>query len=589
VAVNQRLAPLRAAAFNTARLPAVAVPCDLSTDVLAAPEQDEGGAAALDEAVDAVLGGRAWLAAPLGRSAEAVVATALVRPGTRVLCTEVYVTGRWSIERCGGQLVDMSGEPGRPGGQETIDLQRAAGALGRGDVACLWLSAPRCLLGPRGGQGLASASLEALARLRDRSAPGVPIVLDASRLAENAAREGGRSALRRQLAAADLVVLSGRKDAGGASLGLICAADPVWIDRLRPVAALLLGPGEARVGLGSLAAGLTGMMERAAPCWQALDELARGLVAAGVPLRGWGSGALFLDAAAMLPRVPGDQLPASTLLALLYLMAGVRGLGTPADDPEAPTVRLSLRERGPWLARILPALAPALAGWHTGLRRAPGPRLGPFLEPLEPLEEAAWRGCPALTSAPVTAGPAVLGSGSGAALHGLLRARLGLSDEYALFPADGPRQRLVEAWARLAPGRAMSTADPVVAALAELWRGRRPAGAPTVLGDMYVGTCLKEQQMDVVIVQVLGPPGTWAPLDPAVDVAVCAHLGAGTGAIAGPGFTVVRRAHPLCAALTEGTLFAAGPPETGGLDDASLAAAVAAVAAASERGVTADP
>ena len=32
------------------------MPCDLSTDVLAAPAQDEGGAAALDEAVGAVLG-----------------------------------------------------------------------------------------------------------------------------------------------------------------------------------------------------------------------------------------------------------------------------------------------------------------------------------------------------------------------------------------------------------------------------------------------------------------------------------------------------------------------------------------------------
>ncbi len=583
--MNPRLAALRAAAFNTARLPAAAVPCDLSTDVLAVPDEDEGGVAALDEAVAAVLGGRAWLAAPLGRSAEAVVATALVRPGTRVLCNEVYVTGRWSIERCGGRLVDMSGEPGSPGGEETIDLRRAADELGRGDVACIWLCAPRCLLGPRGGQGLASASLEALARLRDRSGRGVPIVLDASRLAENAAREGGAAALVRQLAAADLVVLSGRKDAGGASLGLICAADPAWIDRLRPVASLLLGPGPALGRLGALARGLRGMMELAAPRWQALDELARGLVAAGVPLRGWGGGALFLDAAAMLPRVPADQLPASTLLALLYLMAGVRGLGTPADDAGAPTVRLSLRERGPWLAHTLPALAPMLAGWHTGLRRAPGPGPGPFLEPLEPLAEEAWHGCPALAPAPATAGPAVLGGGSGAALHGLLRARLGLSDEYALFPAEGPRQRVIEAWARLAPGRTVHTEDPVVAALAELWRARA-VDAPNVLGDMYFGTCLKDPVTDAVIVRVLGPPDTWAPLDPAVDVAVCDHLGAGPGAIAGPGFAVVRRDHPLCAALAEGTLFAAGPPETGGLDGAALAAAVAA---ASDRGVTADP
>ena len=555
MAVNPRLAELRAAAFNTARLPAAAVPCDLSTDVLAAPERDEGGAAALDGAVAEVLGGRAWLAAPLGRAAEAVVAATLVRPGTRVLCTEVYVTGRWSIERCGGRLVDLSGEPGPPGGQESIDMRRAAEELTRGEVACIWVCAPRCLLGPRGGQGLASASLEALARLRDRVAPGVPIVLDASRLAENAARDGGGAALRRQVAAADLIVMSGRKDAGGAPLGLICAADPAWIDRLRPVAALVLGPGE-RAGLGALAQGLRAMMEPALQRWQALDELARALVAAGVPLRGWGGGALFLDAAAMLPRVPDSQLPASTLLALLYLTAGVRGLGTPADDPGAPTVRLSLRERGPWLAHALPEIVPMLASWRTGLRRAPGPGPGPFLEPLEPVEDAAWLACAALADAPATGGPAVLGSASGAALHGLLRARLGLSDEYALFPAEGPRERLVEAWARLAPGRAVHSDDPVIAGLTELWRARSPVAARPVLGDLYFGACSKAQPGEVVV-HVLGAPGAWGPLDPVIDVALCSQLGPG------PGFTVVRRAHPLCAALAEGTPYYArslGPP-----------------------------
>jgi hypothetical protein len=46
----------------------------------------------------------------------------------------------------------------------------------------------------------------------------------------------------------------------------------------------------------------------------------------------------------------------------------------------------------------------------------------------------------------------------------------------------------------------------------------------------------------------------------------------------GPGFTLVRRDHPLCAALAEGTLFAAGPVETGGLDADELAAALAALA-----------
>ncbi|MBK9757120.1 MAG: hypothetical protein IPO88_27210 [Nannocystis sp.] len=583
--LTHRLAALQAAAFNTARLPASAVVCDLSTDVIAPPTQRaRGEAAALDSAVATVLGGRAWLAAPLGRAAEAVVATALVRPGLRVLCTEVYVTGRWSIARCGGALVDLSGGTCAPGGLETIDLARAEAELRRGDVACIWLCAPRCLLGPRGGAGLAGATLAALASLRDRVDRRVPIVLDASRLAENVARDGdgGAPALRRQLAAADLVVLSGRKDAGGAALGLISAADPAWIDRLRPISDLLLGPGDgrARPGLGALARGLLGMLEPAAQRWRALDDLARGLVEEGVPLRGWGGGALFLDAAAMLPQVPAEQLPASTLLALLYLTTGARGLGTPPAEPGAPTLRLSLREHGPWLARTLPRLARLLADWRVGLRRAPDPTPTPFLEPIEPIDEGAWAGCPALAEAPRTAGPAVLGGADGAALHAALRARLGLSDAYALFPAIGPRQRLIAAWAGLAPTGTVRSHDPVITALAELWRGRHPADAPHVLGDMFFETCREGQAHHAV--RELGPPAAWGPapvdpMEPGVDVALCADLCATPAAVAGPGFTLVRRAHPLCAALAESTLFTAGPVETGGLDADDLAAALAAV------------
>ncbi len=180
------------------------------------------------------------------------------------------------------------------------------------------------------------------------------------------------------------------------------------------------------------------MLEPAAQRWRALDDLARGLVEEGVPLRGWGGGALFLDAAAMLPQVPAEQLPASTLLALLYLTTGARGLGTPPAEPGAPTLRLSLREHGPWLARTLPRLARLLADWRVGLRRAPDPTPTPFLEPIEPIDEGAWAGCPALAEAPRTAGPAVLGGADGAALHAALRARLGLSRRLRAVPRDRP-------------------------------------------------------------------------------------------------------------------------------------------------------
>jgi hypothetical protein len=66
-------------------------------------------------------------------------------------------------------------------------------------------------------------------------------------------------------------------------------------------------------------------------------------------------------------------------------------------------------------------------------------------------------------------------------------------------------------------------------------------------------------------------------VEPGADVALCNDLCATPAAVAGPGFTLVRRGHPLCAALAETTLFTAGPVETGGLDADDLAAALAAV------------
>ncbi|MCA9660719.1 MAG: hypothetical protein KC486_20425, partial [Myxococcales bacterium] len=231
---TRRLAALRDAAFNTARLPAWAVVCDLSTDVLAFDEERaaeaegdrEGGPRRLDAAVAATLGDFDVTVTPRGRVAEASIIRALVGPQQVVLANEVYVTAAWSIQREGARVVELPGSivacPGR-GPIESLDVDAAARRLVRENVACLWLTTPRVLLSDKGGAALELENLRELAALRDSAAPALPIVVDATKIGEWAARSGAppEVALRALGGLADVLVLSARKDLGGVPRGLL--------------------------------------------------------------------------------------------------------------------------------------------------------------------------------------------------------------------------------------------------------------------------------------------------------------------------------------------------------------------------------
>src|SRR5690606_34027986 len=145
-----------------------------------------------------------------------------------------------------------------------------------------------------------------------------------------AARSGRpiAAAVRELVGLADLAVLSGRKDAGGARLGLVVvgAGGRVPLAALHGASDMLFGtcPYDPAQQAG-LARGLARLPDRAAARWAALEGLGRALRAAGLSLVGVGGGSIFLDAAALLPALPRDALAAPTLLALLYAAAGLRG------------------------------------------------------------------------------------------------------------------------------------------------------------------------------------------------------------------------------------------------------------------------
>jgi hypothetical protein len=371
VDLRGRQAALQAAAFNTARLPASAVVCDLSTDVIAAP----GGGRARGGG-GARRGGRGgcWAVARGWRPRSGArprrwVATALVRPGLRVLCTEVYVTGRWSIARCGGELVDLSGETGGPGG-----LEGDRSGAGRGGAAarrCGVHLAVRAALSARAAgvaPGWQGATLAALAALRDRGrSPGADRARRVAAGRERRARRGGRGAG----AAAPA--------GGGGSGGDVGPQGRRWgaarpglrrgsgVDRSpaagrgpAPWARWWPGPcgarGRSRGGCWGCWSRRRGAGERST-CWPAASSRR------GVPLRGWGR-------RRVVPRRGGDAAAGAGRSA-----AGVELAGAAVSDDRRAWARYARRRARGADAAAVAARARAVAGAHAAGAHAGAGRL----------------------------------------------------------------------------------------------------------------------------------------------------------------------------------------------------------------------
>ena len=592
---DPRLVALGEAAFNTARLPASAVPCDLSTD-LRSPEGSvvkDTDQSELESAIGEVFGidGRGCIITARGRVAEAAVAAALVRPGGLVLANEVYVTGAWSIVREGGRVRGIGGAATYRSGRgliEGLDLDAFAAAIAEADVSCLWLTSPRVLLGPRGGSAVEREALVQIVRLRDRLAPSLPLVIDATKIGEWAVRssvEKNKTAegeLRTLAGLADMLLLSARKDAGGVPRGLLVVPDPARRRQLRRRAARVLDRG-SRVDercFGALACGLRGMTGAAAGRWEKLDAVARDLLKKGAPIVGWGGGALFINAALTLPRVPQRANPAQTLLGLLYLRAGIRGLGTPLGTPGPSLVRLSLRDLGSWLGRHLERILSDLAGWTSGLIADGAPSPGPYLEGMMPVDRGPWQRLACDLHAPVTEGPAVLGMGAERGLADRVRACLGLAG-LQVQPLRAPRERLAELWRRQSRASACVHGSPELAAAAKRW----PCPDLGSCGDLWLGridelSALLDSRRrdDLVVVELRDARGrSWrqawqeASVHPRAAEVDLWIVPVGT-LTAGAGALLVLTGSDLAAALASSTLFAVGSPGVGGLDGDELAA-----------------
>jgi tyrosine phenol-lyase len=281
-----------------------------------------------------------------GRGAENLLSRALIRPGHHVPGNMYFPSTRAHQELNGATFHDVivaeahdaTSEHPFKGDVDLGKLEAVIRAVGADAIPYVSIGAT---VNMAGGQPISVANL---AQVRELTrAHGIPVILDAARAVENAwfvkQREAGwqdRSVaeiLRAICALTDGATMSSKKDSFANIGGWLAVRDAELADQARNLVVLYEGlhtyGGMAGRDMEAVARGIEeSVQEESIGARVAqVEYLGQRLIDAGVPVvRPIGGHAVFLDAAAILERVPRDQFPAQTLTAALYVDAGVRGV-----------------------------------------------------------------------------------------------------------------------------------------------------------------------------------------------------------------------------------------------------------------------
>jgi tyrosine phenol-lyase len=281
-----------------------------------------------------------------GRAAERILFGCTVVPGQAVPNNAHFDTTRANVEYLGAAAHDFVAPQARDLRSETpwkgdLDVERLAAWLaaqpkGKVPFGLLTITNNRV-----GGQPVSMSNLRAVSALYRRH--GIPFFLDAARFAENAwwihrldpewQQVPLPQVARAMFELADGCMISAKKDGLVNIGGLLCLNDDALAAKVRNL--LILGEGFPTYGglagrdLAALAQGLREVLD---PDYLHYREasaqyLAHHLDALGVPVvRPAGLHAVYIDARAMLPHIPPEQLPGQALACALYVQGGVRSV-----------------------------------------------------------------------------------------------------------------------------------------------------------------------------------------------------------------------------------------------------------------------
>ena len=327
----------------------------------------------LEQVVREAFGYRYLIPTHQGRGAEHLLALALVRPGTIVPSNLYFTTSRAHVELAGGRWVDVAvGEATDPESpfafKGNIDLARLAEVLDAAAPGEIAYVRQEACLNMAGGQPFSMENLAGVQELTREH--GVPFILDATRISENALfvkeRESGyeertlRELIRSIADHADGAIFSSKKDHFVPIGGLIAVNDLELARRLREQVVVYEGfphyGGMAGHDMEALAQGIRESTdERVVEAYVSQARYLGTLLSdANVPIVvPIGAHAVFVDAKRFLPALDQTEFPAQTLAAAFYLAGGVRSMergivsGQHGSDPYdgLELVRLTLPRR----------------------------------------------------------------------------------------------------------------------------------------------------------------------------------------------------------------------------------------------------
>jgi tyrosine phenol-lyase len=355
---EQRAAAIAAAGYNTFLLRSEDVYIDLLTDSGTNAMSDRQWAAMmigdeayagsrsfyhLEDRVRCIYGYRHVIPTHQGRGAEHILSRLLIKTGDIVPGNMYFTTTRAHQELAGARFVDVIIDEAHDPASEhpfkgNVDLDKLEAVLAGNPGRVPYVSLAGTV-NMAGGQPISLENLRDVRRLCDRH--GVRIILDATRIAENAwfigEREPGHigrgiAAIVKDLCAlTDGCTMSAKKDPLANIGGFLALNDNETADGARNLVVLFEGlhtyGGMSGRDMEAVAVGIEesvqddGMRARIGQVLYLGDKLQE----YGVPIvRPIGGHGVFLDARAFVPHIPQPEYPAQALAAAIYLDSGVR-------------------------------------------------------------------------------------------------------------------------------------------------------------------------------------------------------------------------------------------------------------------------
>ncbi len=417
-APGQRLAAIREAGYNTFLLRSEDVYIDLLTDSGTSAMSDRQWAGMmlgdeayagsrnfyrLEAAVQRLYGYRYLIPTHQGRGAEHIISRILIKPGDVIAGNMYFTTTRLHQELAGGRFEDVViPEAHDPASEHpfkgNVDLEKLEALIARHGAARMPYVSIAATVNMAGGQPISLENLRAVRKLTARH--GIRVILDATRVAENAyfiqqreAGQQGRSIaeiVKETCSLTDGCTMSAKKDALANIGGFLALNDETVFEEARNLVVVYEGlhtyGGMAGRDMEAVAIGLEESVEDShirARVGQVL-YLGEKLRAWGIPIvLPIGGHGVFLDARAFLPHLPQEQYPAQALAAALYLDSGVRAMerGTVSagrnqdtgeeNRPKLELVRLAIPRRV-YTQAHMDVVAESVFCVHEERQRVPG-------------------------------------------------------------------------------------------------------------------------------------------------------------------------------------------------------------------------